>query len=113
MILLPSSEEISREIARRSLAEFVRQSWQVLEPATPLKWGWCLDVICSHVQALAEDWLATRGIWTGPSHRSRSVRVRRNLVINVPPGSMKSTIVSVCRPRSGATADAVPSGGRA
>lgn len=98
MIRLPSSEEISRELARRSLAEFVRQSWQVLEPATPLKWGWCLDVICSHVQALAEGWLATRGIWTGPSHRSRSVQVRKNLVINVPPGSMKSTIVSVCLP---------------
>lgn len=97
-MILPSPEEIRREQARRSLAEFVRQSWQVLEPSTPLKWGWCLDVICAHVQAIAEDWLASRGIWTGPSHRARSVKVRNNLVINVPPGTMKSTIVSVCLP---------------
>lgn len=92
-------DEIRRERARRSLAEFVKQAWrEVLEPSTPLLWGWAMDAICDHVQALMEDWLALRGIWTGPSHRSRTVRVRRNLAVNVPPGSAKSTIVSVCAP---------------
>ncbi len=74
-------EELEAELARRSLAEFVRQSWHVIEPGTPLRWGWALDAICEHVQALVEDRLG-----------------KRNLDINVPPGSMKSTIVSVCLP---------------
>lgn len=78
---LPSLELVEAELARRSLAEFVRQAWHVIEPGTPLIWNWHLDVICDHVQALLEGRLA-----------------KRNLLINVPPGSMKSTIVSVCAP---------------
>lgn len=72
---------IDREMCTRSLAEFVRQAWPAIEPSTPLKWAWPLDAICDHVQALFEDRLA-----------------HNNLIINVPPGSMKSTILSVCLP---------------
>lgn len=64
----------------------MRQSWHVFEPGTPLKWSWVLDAICDHVQALLEDRLIRDG------------RVIRNLVINVPPGTSKSTITSVCLP---------------
>jgi len=78
---MPSLERLDAELARRSLAEFVRQAWRVIEPGTELIWNWHLDVICDHVQALLEGRLA-----------------KRNLLINVPPGSMKSTIVSVCAP---------------
>ena len=74
---------IQAEKGRRSLAQFVKQAWHVIEPSTPLKWGWVLDVIAEHVQALLEDRLIRDG------------RVIRNLVINVPPGTMKSTILSV------------------
>ena len=80
MDLIPY-EAIKAEMARRRLAEFVRQSWPIIEPSTPLVWNWHLDVICDHVQALVEGRLA-----------------HRNLIINVPPGSMKSTILSVCLP---------------
>lgn len=78
---LPPLEAVRAELARRSLAHFVRQAWEVIEPGTPLKWGWALDAICDHVQALAEGRLGFQ-----------------NLLVNVPPGSMKSTIVSVCLP---------------
>lgn len=78
---LPSLEEIQAAKARLSLAHFVRQAWHVIEPGTPLIWNWHLDVMCDHVQALLEGRLG-----------------KNNLVINVPPGSMKSTIVSVCAP---------------
>lgn len=76
---LPSLSKIRAEKARRSLADFFKQSWHVLEPATPLIWNWHLQAICDHVQALLEGRLAYP-----------------NLVINVPPGSSKSRIVSVC-----------------
>jgi len=85
-LALPSIEEVRAEQARRRLAAFVQQAWHVFEPGTPLKWSWVLDAICEHVQALLEDRLVRDG------------RVIRNLVINVPPGTSKSTVVSVCLP---------------
>lgn len=80
MNLIPY-EAVKAEMARRRLSEFVRQAWPIIEPSTPLVWNWHLDVICDHVQTLVEGRLA-----------------HRNLIINVPPGSMKSTILSVCLP---------------
>ena len=63
------------------MAAFVRASWAVLEPSTPLVWNWHIEVVCDHVQALLEGRIP-----------------KRNLLINVPPGTMKSRIVSVCAP---------------
>lgn len=70
---------IEREVARRSLAEFAKMAWAVLEPSTPLKWGWALDAICKHLEAV------TAG--TMP-----------RLLMNVPPGMMKSLLVGVIWP---------------
>jgi predicted phage terminase large subunit-like protein len=78
---LPPLSRIQSELAKRSLAEFVKKSWHVLEQSEPLQWGWHLDAICDHVQALLEGRIP-----------------KRKLLINVPPGSMKSRIVSVCAP---------------
>ena len=49
--------------------------------STPLVWNWHLDILCDELQA----WIEGR-------------TEHRNLAINVPPGSMKSTVVSVCLP---------------
>ena len=68
-----------RELGRRSLADFARMAWPVLEPATPLKWGWALDAICDHLEAVT----------AGQSRR---------LLMNVPPGSMKSLLTGVIWP---------------
>ena len=77
----PTLQDARAEKARRSLAAFVRHAWPIIEPSTALVWNWHIDVICEHVQALVENRLPTR-----------------NLVVNVPPGSMKSTILAVCLP---------------
>jgi predicted phage terminase large subunit-like protein len=69
------------ELAERSLAHFVRQAWQVLEPATELRWNWHLDVLCAYLE----------GLWRG-------LILPRRLVINIPPGTMKSLLVSVFYP---------------
>lgn len=71
--------EARRELASRSLADFAKMAWPVLEPATPLKWGWGLDVICEHLEAV-----------------SRGEILR--LLMNVPPGSMKSLLTGVIWP---------------
>jgi hypothetical protein len=69
------------ELAKRSLAHFVKQSWHVIEPGTALVWSWPMQVVCDHVQALVEGRLT-----------------KNNLIVNIPPGYSKSTIISVCLP---------------
>jgi predicted phage terminase large subunit-like protein len=68
-----------RELCRRSLAAFARRAWKVLEPAAELKWGWALDAICLHLEAVTDG------------------RIKR-LLMNVPPGSMKSLLTGVIWP---------------
>lgn len=70
---------IERELCKRSLAEFAKRAWRVLEPAAELKWGWALDAICLHLEAV------TKGEIT-------------RLLMNVPPGSMKSLLTGVIWP---------------
>ena len=72
-------DDIARERAARSLREFVRQAWHVVEPSTPFVPGWHIDAIFDHLEAV------TRG-------------QIRNLLINVPPRHMKSLLVSVFWP---------------
>jgi predicted phage terminase large subunit-like protein len=61
------------------LIEFVRYFWSVLEPETMLVEGWLLDAIAEHLEAVT---------WG---------KITR-LLINVPPGSMKSLMVNVFWP---------------
>lgn len=80
MQLKPSDlAHIERELCRRSLAHFAKRAWRVLEPSTDLKWGWVLDAICLHLEAV------TNGDIT-------------RLLMNVPPGSMKSLLTGVIWP---------------
>lgn len=93
---LPSLEEINAEIRRREtrrnadairaaqakrggLIEFVRYFWPVLEPQTELVDGWPLEAICRHLEAV------TFGEIT-------------RLLMNVPPGFMKSLLTDVLWP---------------
>ena len=69
----------SREACELSLAEFTRQAWHVIEPGTPLVWNWHLDTLCAYLEAFFDS------------------RIKR-LILNVPPGSMKSILVSVMGP---------------
>jgi predicted phage terminase large subunit-like protein len=75
----PTLAGVERDlIARKGFAEFVRRAWPQVEPA-PLVWGWHLDAICEHLEAVAR-------------------REIRDLVINVPPGCSKSLLASVLWP---------------
>ncbi len=78
---LPAVDQIRAKLCRRSLSDFVRRGWHVLEPTTKLAWNWHLDAMCDHVQALYEGRIP-----------------KNNLLMLVPPGSMKSLIVSVFAP---------------
>ena len=77
-----SEADISREKIRRGgFREFVKQAWHLIEGERALRWSWHLDAICDHLQALHEDRLG-----------------KRKLLVNVPPRTSKSTIVTVMFP---------------
>ena len=77
--LLDSSRNVRTAAALAHLDEFVREAWQYVEPDTPLRWNWHLDELC--------------GMLTDVS----AGKIRR-VVMNVPPGTMKSLLVSVFWP---------------
>lgn len=62
-----------------TLAGFVKTFWHILEPGNPLKWGWALDAICEHLEAVSRGDI-------------------KRLIINVPPGMSKSLTTSVFWP---------------
>jgi hypothetical protein len=76
---VPSLDAVRAEKGRRRLADFVRAAWPVVEPGRPLIWGWHLDAVCEHLEAV------TRGDLC-------------NLIITIPPGCTKSRTVGVFWP---------------
>lgn len=72
-------DEIYRIDARKSLADFTKKAWHVLEPGTDLCWNWHLDSICNALEKV-------------------SAKQSQRLLITVPPGHMKSLLVSVFWP---------------
>lgn len=79
--MLPNLDllEIDRELHKRSLIEFVRDSWHVLEPTMVFKHGWHLDAMAEHLEAVTNGEIL-------------------RLLINVPPGTMKSLLANVFWP---------------
>lgn len=67
--------ELDRADSEESLIGFIRSFWNVLEPGRKMVEGWALEAICDHLEAV---------------HRGDI----RKLLINVPPGCMKS--MSTC-----------------
>jgi hypothetical protein len=62
--------------AENSFYEFVRQAWPIIESGTPFVDGWHIQAICEHLEAVILGQIP-------------------NLLINVPPRTMKSTLTSV------------------
>ena len=71
--------KMERDLCSRSLADFAERAWHVLEPATALEWNWAMDSICAHLEAVSRGEI-------------------KRLLINVPPGCMKSLLVGVIWP---------------
>lgn len=78
-------------LAKESLADFIRLGWHVLEPGTELEWNWHIEALANHLQWMFEDWRAKK------RDKTFVQRVQR-LLVNIPPGTMKSRIVSVFFP---------------
>lgn len=76
---LSLKEMVQAEKAKRSLYEFAKQAWPILEPSTTFCPGWHLEAIADHLEACSEGHI-------------------QNLLINVPPRHMKSLMSTVFWP---------------
>lgn len=79
----PALERLLARDARESLSAFVQQFFWVNDPGTELEWAWYHDLICRELERVTAAF-------------ERGERTR--LVICIPPGCMKSIIVSVLWP---------------
>lgn len=97
---------------RQNYAAFVRFAWPIFSPGRPLVWNWHIDLICDAVQKQFEwseavnivQQLTAKGV---PESDARIVKERatidllkpyRRLAIFIPPGDLKSALISVLRP---------------
>ena len=77
---------ISKARCERSLVEFVRQAWHTIEPGQDYTHGWHIDFIAEHLEAITNGEELPDGT------------VYNRLLVNIPPGTMKSLIVNVFWP---------------
>jgi predicted phage terminase large subunit-like protein len=73
--------DLDRADCQDSLAAFIRMAWPIVEPSQPYIHGWHIDAICMHLEAITDE-----------------VDNYNRLLINIPPGTMKSLAVSVFWP---------------
>lgn len=69
----------SRDRCTNSLSQFIKEAWHIIEPSQPYIHNWHIDFIAAHLEAITN----------GEINR---------LLINVPPGAMKSLLVNVFWP---------------
>ena len=69
-----------------SLAEFVKAAWHIIEPGQPYVHGFHIDFICAHLEAITDGELNDDGTFYN------------RLLVNVPPGTMKSLLIGVFWP---------------
>ena len=82
----PSFSEIDlvRSICEESFFEFLKEFWDTIIPEEPV-WNWHVEYMCSQLQQMAER------VFLNESKRY-------DLIVNISPGSTKSTIASVAFP---------------
>jgi predicted phage terminase large subunit-like protein len=71
--------QLSKRRMERSLYEFAKEAWHVIDPAEFIGGGFAMQAVCDHLQACADGNI-------------------RNLIINIPPRFSKSTLVGVLFP---------------
>ena len=105
-------DDVMAEQCRRSLAKFSREAWKVLHPSEPLQWSWHHDALCDHLQWLLECWIIRKTAeaeWAARCERAKLLREplppaptykqpARQMVINLPPSTLKTEIMMVFAP---------------
>ena len=78
--------DLDKAEAAESLVSFIRMAWSIVEPGQPYTHGWHIDAICEHLEAITDG------------HELADGTLYNRLLVNVPPGTMKSLITNVFWP---------------
>lgn len=70
---------LNKDLAEGHLIDFIEVMWSVIEPGRPFVRGWAIEAICDHLEAVHYGYIT-------------------KLLMNVPPGLMKSLSTNVCFP---------------
>lgn len=70
---------VETERLRRRFHPFVRAAWEALHPGSAFCDGWHIQAVCEHLEAVSRGEI-------------------QNLLVNMPPGTLKSTIIAVMWP---------------
>ncbi len=82
--LRQNEEHIRAEYCRRNFFFFLQTFWEEISEETPI-WNWHIEYLCDELQILAE-------------RVAQGLPRQYDLVINIPPGTTKSTICSIMFP---------------
>jgi len=85
MLQLPPINQIRAELCKRSFYEFVQYFWDTIIAEQPI-WNWHIKYLCDELQQI------------GTKVANREQKDYDYIIINVPPGSSKSTIISEMYP---------------
>ena len=94
---------VQKILAEKSLKQFVKQAWHVVENKKPLIWNWHLDVICDHLEAVTNTYIIKSNL-DGKTEgdfiyvADHDLPIINYLWINMPPRHTKSLIASVFWP---------------
>jgi predicted phage terminase large subunit-like protein len=75
----PPLDLIEKLIAEKSLHEFIKQAWHIIEPLAPFVPGWHIESLCEHLEAVSAGQIT-------------------RLIVNEPPRTMKSGLIAVFWP---------------
>ncbi len=74
----------SAELCKRDFFYFVQEFWEIIIPEDPI-WNWHIEYLCNELQVIVE------------AVAKRETKLY-DLIINIPPGTSKSTIVTIMLP---------------
>ncbi len=77
-------EQLKAELCKRSFYYFVQSFWDIIIAETPI-WNWHIAYLCSKAQALVE-------------RVAKREAKDKDIIINIPPGTSKSTIFTIMLP---------------
>ena len=82
--VVPKTHQVKAEICKRSFFYFVKEFWSVIIPDEPV-YNWHIEYLCNELQEMVQR------------ISKREVKLY-DLIINIPPGTSKSTIATVMLP---------------
>ena len=77
---------VEKRMCELSFVEFIKQAWHVIEPGQEYLHNWHIEAIAAHLTAITEESMID------------DERYYNRLLINVPPGAMKSLLCNVLWP---------------